>query len=215
MLAAILLGSGAPLPGTGVAAAAENCLPAKRLPVTLLVRSGEAFVPLSTDGADPFIDGYTSRTVVPMRSLFEALSPGGEGVRWNEATRTSTFSYAGKSVSITFAPGTSRADFGTVNGKSTRIDAVLCGGRVWVQARRLMEAMGVDIQYFEGGIVVIDPLRQPGLPSTGRTVRDLPGYGTVSAQCSPFPESFLNFMAHPIDTTRQAGDAVACMLLQS
>ena len=219
-LAAILGASGFLTSPGNTVEAAGHCLPDRRLPVTVLVRSTgtQSFTALSADGAEPFIDAYTSRTVVPMRSLFEALSPGPGSATWNEQTRTATFAYNGRHFALAFPPGTDRTFSATVDGKHAGIYAMLCGGRVWVQARPVLEALGVSVQYYEGGIVTVDPLPEPLQPSpikSRSTTRVLTGYGQVSAPCSPFPESFLNYLVSPAEASRQAGEAVACRMLQS
>lgn len=147
-----------PIPRPAAAAASGSCLPKNRLPVTVLVRSaaGRPWLPLETDGPAPFIDGDTGRTIVPLRALTTALSPGTDSVRWHDDLRTAAFWYQGHTLSIRFPRDVDLTYTATLDKQPYRLTSYLCDSRVWVTARTVAEAYHIDIQYAEDGYVLID-----------------------------------------------------------
>jgi hypothetical protein len=195
-------------PATALAAPAESCLPASRSPVTVLVRSGKGhpFEALESDDADPFVDVKAGRTVVPMRALFEALSPGVDSVRWYADLRIATFWYQGHTLSIRFGRDTDRTYSATLDGKVTSMTSYLCDGHVWVPVRAVSEALKVGVDYANGGLVMVDALG-------AATPDDAPKARSASA-CGPFPESLVSYLLSPSASARRAALAVACELRQ-
>lgn len=144
----------------GQSAASEGCGGAGRMEVTVLVRpsGGERFAALGADGGSPYIDTSLGRTIVPLRPLFDALSPGQQVTTWDPQTRTASFRQQGHMISVAFPGGSTRAYSMRVDGRDLPIHSFLCNGRIYAPARYLVEAMGMEIRYFEHGIVVIDPV---------------------------------------------------------
>jgi hypothetical protein len=186
------------------AAAGGQCLPERQLPVTVLVRSGErqAFGALAADQPSPFIDADTGRTVVPLRALTSALSPGTDSVRWYSDLQTATFWHGGHSLSVRFPRGVDRTYTALLDQKATSLTSYLCEGRVWVTARSVSEAFGIDIQYYTGGIVLIDGA---GKDPWHNLKTD------VTEQCAGFPDG-TDFFRSPLAASRQAATEVACQL---
>jgi hypothetical protein len=188
------------------AAASGQCLPARQLPVTVLVRSGEQqpFAALSPDDPSPFIDAATGRTIVPLRALTTALNPGTNSVRWYDDLQTATFWHGGHSLSIRFPRGADRTYSAVLDQKPISLTSYLCNGRVWVTARSVAEAFGIDIQYYENGIVLIDGAGKDPWHNltTGRT-----------SQCTGFPASAAEYIWSPFASYRKAATAVACQLV--
>jgi hypothetical protein len=199
-------------PPSAEAAGEPACLPDKRLPVTVLARggAGSSFTGVDGDGIDPYIDPRSNRTMAPLRSLFQALSPGTDAVRWVGETYTAQFWWNGHTLSITIPPGADRTYTGLVDGKPVGVTAFLCNGRVWGQVRSVVEALHIDVQYYDPAVVVIDPVG--GLP-TPEHLRTTTTASTVSRSCGSAPSGFLGFLASPIGTTRRAGNYVACILM--
>gem|GEM_PF-6718894 len=201
------------LPRPVAAEATAGCLPDERLPVTVLVRSdrGLPFEGLETSSIDPFIDARTSRTWVPARSLVTALAPGSDPVRWYEDTRTATFWYGTHKLEITFPRGANRTFTATLDGRAYGLHAALCAGKVWVPARTLADAFGVDV-YYRDFVVVIDPvggLDSNSQPSTPLTTQPVLATSQPAAEdCGPRPRHILGFLAAP----RQVAAAIACQL---
>lgn len=199
-------------PPSAAASATPACLPDNRLPVTVLARgrAGQPFAGVMGDGNDPYVDPRSNRTMVPMRSLFEALSPGTDSVKWNAATGTASFWWNGHTLNIHIPSGADRTYTGTLDGKSVGVTAFLCNGRIWAQARSVAEAFQMEIEYYDPGVVVIDPLG--GLPAQ-QQLKTTAYTASAARSCGPAPNSFLGFLASPISTTRQAGNYVACRIL--
>ena len=88
---------------------------------------------------DPVI--INSRTMVPLRAIFEAL---GATVSWDDETATAKATRNGKSVSVTIG-----SNLAIVDGESVTIDqsASLLNGRTMVPLRFVSEAFGADVQW--------------------------------------------------------------------
>ena len=84
---------------------------------------------------------YNSRTMVPMRKIFEAL---GADVTWNEDTKTASGKRGDRTVKITIG---SKKMY--VNKKLIEIDtpAMLVGGRTLVPVRAISEGLGCDVDW--------------------------------------------------------------------
>jgi hypothetical protein len=198
--------------------AAEVCgEPGVRQPVTLLVRPGETypFIGLDPEGHSPYIDSGTSRTMAPLRPLFTALSPHTESVRWDQGTRTATFSVGASQMSIQYPSGSTRGYTANINGRNVVLNSHLCNGRVYAPVRTVVEAMDVGIAYYPEGIVVIDPARKlpiveatPGAAPVGLHV-------TQAESCGPWPSYILDFLTRPSEASRQAANAAACRIIRS
>lgn len=107
----------------------------------------------ATAGAiDLFVDGHKlepdmppvivdSRTLVPMRTIFEALD---SNVVWNVNTRTATATKGDTTVSITIDDNTAY-----INGVAKTLDvpAKLINGRTMVPARFVSEALDANVQW--------------------------------------------------------------------
>lgn len=205
LLVSVLMVAWAVLPGKGpeAEAAGIGCLPADRMPVTVLVRgaAAEHFAGLDGGAVDPYIDRRSGKTMVPMRALFDLLSPGVDSVRWYDDIRTATFWYRGKTLALRFPPGVNEATSAMLDGKTYTMQAFLCNGRAWVSVRSVADILGVDVEYHDPGIAVLD------------ANREAPRNTTVSV-CGPYPDSLLAFIGSPTASTRQAADAAACRILQ-
>lgn len=88
------------------------------------------------------------RTMVPLRFISESL---GASVAWNQATSTATITLAGKEIQITLGSKTV-----LVNGKTTALDAPAeyKQGRTFVPLRLISEALGKNVFYSEGIIII-------------------------------------------------------------
>ena len=88
------------------------------------------------------------RTLVPLRSLFEAM---GAEVDWDDATSTAIAKRDG--VTVTIQIGASEI---YKNGKAVSLDvpAQLMNGRTMVPARAIVEAFGADVEWNGNGRVV-------------------------------------------------------------
>lgn len=84
----------------------------------------------------------SGRTLVPLRTIFEAL---GAEVDWNQDTRTATASWSGGSLGLTI--GSSSA---TVNGAAKPLDVPgqIVNGRTLVPLRFIAEAMGTQVGWY-------------------------------------------------------------------
>lgn len=82
-----------------------------------------------------------SRTMVPMRAIFEAL---GCTVSWDGTTQTATGIRNGTAVSLTIG-----SDMGKVNGKGVALDApaALINGRTMIPLRFVSEALGALVNW--------------------------------------------------------------------
>lgn len=183
----------------------STCLPAERIPVTVLVRSGpgQPFTSVETDGLAPFV--HDGRTVVPLRSLLGALAPGTDNVRWYSDIQTATFWHQGHTLSVRFPRYADRAYTALLDNKeSYPLTSYLCNGRVWVTARTVTDAFRVDIQWTAPNVVMID--------GAGKD----PWAGTAAARavakCSSFPKGGVSVILSPIASARQTVDAFACNL---
>lgn len=157
-LALLLFGLAVPWPEAG---ASGTCGPTGQLPVTILARpgTGHPFLPLDDTLGNSYIDPNSYRTMVPLRALVTAVSPyDPDAIRWDSSNRTALVRYAGKAMSITYSANSDRAYSLTVNGQSHAIHTFICQGRIYAPARYISEVLGLRIDYFEDGIVVIDPV---------------------------------------------------------
>ncbi|HYF94222.1 MAG TPA: copper amine oxidase N-terminal domain-containing protein [Symbiobacteriaceae bacterium] len=193
-------------PRPAEAAASGPCLPQRQLPVTVLARSaaGRPFDALEFEEAAPFIDADTGRTIVPLRSLISSLSPGTDGVRWYADIRTASFWHQGHTLSVRFPRDVDRSYSASLDNQSYSLTSYLCNGRVWVTARTVAEAFGIDIEYYKDGVVVIDGAGKD--PWASQPAREL-------AKCTPFPDRFTDYLVAPASSAQQAATAVACQLL--
>lgn len=92
--------------------------------------------------AQPFVDTETSRTLVPVRFVSEAL---GAAVEWVAETGRITIKYGGRVIVL--SSGSSDV---TVNGVKQTIDcapAVLHPGRTFAPLRFVSEALGARVEY--------------------------------------------------------------------
>ena len=82
---------------------------------------------------------YNSRTMVPMRAIFNAM---GAEVNWNQDSQTVTGTKGGTTVSISIG-----GNVITVNGKDIPLDtpAILLGGRTLVPVRAIAESFACDV----------------------------------------------------------------------
>ncbi|MGI6029613.1 MAG: leucine-rich repeat protein [Candidatus Heteroscillospira sp.] len=90
-------------------------------------------------GQNPTI--VNSRTLVPLRSIFEAM---GAEVEWDNATRTAKAERGGVSVSIAIGSNTMY-----VNGAARQLDcaAAIVNNRTMVPVRAIAEAFGADVDW--------------------------------------------------------------------
>ena len=103
--------------------------------------------PIVTDKCAEVKDGCT---MVPMRSIFEAL---GAEVSWNDETETATGERDGKKCSFKIGD-----DKLYINGEEKTLlsPAVLENGRTLVHVRAIAEALGADVLWNgETGLVTI------------------------------------------------------------
>lgn len=93
---------------------------------------------LSPDAPPTIVNG---RTLVPLRSIFEALNA---DVQWDAATATASASKADTTVSIQIGSTTA-----AVNGASQTLDvpAQIIGNRTFVPARFVSEALHADVSW--------------------------------------------------------------------
>lgn len=188
------------------AAAGGQCLPARQLPVTVLVRGGERkpFAGLAANEPSAFIDADTGRTIIPLRALTTALNPGSNNVRWYDDLQTATFWHGGHSLSVRFPRGADRTYTAVLDEKPMSLTSYLCNGRVWVTARSVAEAFDIDIQYYEDGVVLIDGAGKD--PWHNLTTGS-------SSQCTGFPKSAADYIRSPLASYRRAAAEVACQLV--
>ncbi len=224
--------------GTGVllpdAAAAPDCGPRDRFPATLLVRpdAGWPFVGLESDGADPYIDPSTNRTIVPMRSLFTALAPGEANATWDEPNRTALFQYRDHVMAIRYPAAGTTAYSVLLDGRDLPIHTFICDGRVYGPARYVVEALGIGIRYHGDGVVIIDPATVPedtALPGPAAAATAAPeqsasspatqatrsGPAATATPCEEWPDRLLAYVTAPRATMREAARSAACHLLQA
>jgi len=91
---------------------------------------------------------YNSRTMVPMRKIFEEL---GADVYWDNDTNTATGERGDRTVEITI--GSNRM---YLNGKAIMLDtpAILLAGRTLVPVRAIAEGLGCDVDWDDRNSVV-------------------------------------------------------------
>lgn len=96
---------------------------------------------------DPLI--INSRTMVPLRAIFEAL---GATVTWDGETATARATRNGKNVAVTIG-----SNIAVVDGEAVTIDqsASLINGRTLVPLRFVSEAFGADVQWLADSRSVI------------------------------------------------------------
>lgn len=107
---------------------------------------------LQCDQPPAIIDG---RTLVPMRTIFEAL---GADVSWNGQLRTATGTKDGKTVSFTIDKNTI-----TINGNDHALDvpAQLINDKTMIPARAVAEAFDCDVNWNQAKqYVIITPRNQ-------------------------------------------------------
>lgn len=106
----------------------------------------------------PFITG--GRTMVPLRTLFEAL---GAAVEWNQADRTVTAVKGNTAVRLQI-----NATVANVNGREVALDQppVLVDSRTFIPLRFVGEAFGAQVTWVEESrtVAVITRPAQPGAP---------------------------------------------------
>ena len=111
--------------------------------------------PAPTEPADPDADKYggdliiatanatiiNSRTMVPLRSIFEAM---GADVQWDNATRTASGQRGGTSVSIAIG-----SNVLYVNGRAVGLDSPACiiNNRTMVPVRAIAEAFQATVDW--------------------------------------------------------------------
>lgn len=91
----------------------------------------------------PFVARSTSRTLMPLRAVSEAL---GATVAWNDEARRATVTWNGRQVEVTLASAKARVD-----GAEVELDqaALLWQDRVVVPLRFLAEAFGAGVAWDE------------------------------------------------------------------
>lgn len=89
----------------------------------------------------PVIDAKTSRTLVPMRAIFEAL---GASVQWDGATRSVTAVKSQTTIVLTID-----SPWGTVNGQFAALDQppLIVSERTVVPLRFVSEQLGLDVSW--------------------------------------------------------------------
>ena len=110
------------------------------------------FIPEKSDKIRVFISGNEllsdvspiiedGRTMVPMRSIFEAL---GAEINWNDSTKTVTSKSGDREISVTIGKKSI-----TVNGAEMPLDVapVISGGRTLVPARAVSEGLGCSVYW--------------------------------------------------------------------
>lgn len=111
-----------------------------------LVDNDIEVIDAENDLITPFIQN--GRILVPARFIAEAF---GAKVSWNKATKTATILNEGTTVRIV-AYSTKM----TVDGKAVELDvpAMITGGRTFLPARALAEALGKEVFYNKGLVVI-------------------------------------------------------------
>lgn len=217
LLAALTVSGLGPTPA---AKAETGCGPSDRLPVTVLIRpgAGSPFQALDSDTAEPYVDVANSRTMVPLRFLVQALSPGANAVSWNAATRGATFHYGTQTLQVHLAAGSTSTKWVTVNGESVAMQVFACGGHLYAPARAVADAFGLPVEYHGARIVTVDgaagsALEQPSAASG--TAASLTGTVTgpaLAARCVGSPHTWADYLSAPVATMREAARVAACQI---
>ncbi|MFN3925023.1 MAG: copper amine oxidase N-terminal domain-containing protein [Pseudarthrobacter sp.] len=205
-----------------------NCSPGEARRVNVLARpaAGLAFTSVAQIGGTPFLDTQSSTTYVPVRSLVSIIAAGeGGGTRWDEQTRTATFSRAGRTISFSIPPGTNRAERATVNGERVAVTSFICNGRLYAPARFVAASLGVELKWYADGTVVVDPAWQPSVPSgisdappdshvrLPRAEQNRPASPADTSQCSAWL-SPAEAPRNPVDLYWRATRSAACQILR-
>lgn len=144
----------------------------------------------ATVGAiDLFVDGkklepdvppviVDSRTMVPLRTIFEALD---SDVQWNANTRTATATKGTNTVSITIDNTTAY-----INGKANTLDvpAKLIDGRTMVPVRFVSEALDANVQWDSASqtVYITTATSTPSTPSTSSNQSSTKVYVTPTGE---------------------------------
>jgi hypothetical protein len=143
-------------------------------PVTVLADSKEIQVRVDNvsvqfPDAKPFIDPFTSRTMIPIRFVSEKL---GASVEWDGAKQTVTMTKEGKQISLKI--GEKKA---IVAGKQITFDAAatLQNNRTFVPLRFVSEAYGAKVDWLATERLVLITTNLPG--GTGTSGTTIPGAG--------------------------------------
>lgn len=143
-------------------------------PVTVLADSKEIQVRVDNvsvqfPDAKPFIDPFTSRTMIPIRFVSEKL---GASVDWDGAKQTVTMTKEGKQISLKI--GEKKA---IVAGKQITFDAAatLQNNRTFVPLRFVSEAYGAKVDWLATERLVLITTNLPG--GTGTSGTTTPGAG--------------------------------------
>lgn len=142
-----------------------------------LVKGSLVRIDMSNELITPFVQN--GRTLVPVRFIAESF---GAAVTWESSTQTAVISTEIRTIRIRLYSMEM-----TVNGQSETLDvpAMATGGRIFVPVRALAEALGKEVFYDSGLIVigndgkVFDPETDRELiRKTIRTVNVLPSVGS-------------------------------------
>ena len=140
-----------------------------------------------------------SRTMVPMRAIFEAL---GCTVTWDGATQTATGLRNGTAVSLTIG-----SDMGKIDGKGVALDApaALINGRTMIPLRFVSEALGALVNW-EAETSTVRILAK--IPSVAYFLRPesfevLGTWFMESGQADAFNGSALRGLVNPEDSKAQ------------
>lgn len=143
-------------------------------PVTVLADSKEIQVRVDNvsvqfPDAKPFIDPFTSRTMIPIRFVSEKL---GASVEWDGAKQTVTMTKDGKQISLKI--GEKKA---IVAGKQITFDAAatLQNNRTFVPLRFVSEAYGAKVDWLATERLVLITTNLPD--GTGTSGTTTPGAG--------------------------------------
>ena len=112
-----------------------------------------------------------SRTMVPMRAIFEALNC---SVSWDEATKTATGVSSDGAITVKI---TNDSPIGIVNGKEIPLDspATILNGRFLVPVRFISESMGAMVNWYSYPKTVSILSSLPGSLGTTATASDFEG----------------------------------------
>lgn len=193
-----------------------------------------AYLSLAAEaGAEPYLDPGAGRTVVPLRSLFTALSPGADAVTWDGGLRTAGFRFRGHTLTITVPQGSVRASRVEGDGQRLDVPATLCNGKLYAPLHTVAAQMGFSIRWMGDAFVAVDALGSADAPEVSEADRDslvnaaysfrvsraeTPARITARASaalspCENIPERMLDIFLSPADSFQQAARATACRLV--
>ena len=135
----------------------------RHVPIEIVLASGEA-VFFDPDDVQPFVDPVTSRTLAPVRAMFNALGIPNEGIAWDNETRTVTATNGQTTIILTID-----SDRALVNGAVFELDqpAVIVASRTVVPARFVAEHLGYKVDPFFSDtrrLILLTPASAPKEP---------------------------------------------------